>query len=263
MAGEGLTPQASPADAREGDAATLQAFLDKWQARWPEWPVAEVFVPAGMRRQALAWASLLQELTDAAWTGTDPRPGLAKLGWWQEELQGWTRGVRRHPLGLILQGTGAPWDKLAGALDSLPAARERAGDAEEAFALVMPFADAAAAVEAALFGDGTQPAPGSRDAGTVAAWLLLSRFSQDDDTFIPLAVLAAAGEGDPRVAWTAELRRRWPAGASVHRVRRVWMALAGGRLEADDPRQPLSAWNTLWRAWKAARGQRSSIAHGR
>ena len=49
--------------------------------RWPEWHVAEVFVPRrAARTGASAWFALRQELTDAAWGGSDPRPGEAKLG---------------------------------------------------------------------------------------------------------------------------------------------------------------------------------------
>src|SRR5690606_20699556 len=68
-------------DGVHGDAA---GFIDKWRARWPEWEIASVFVPEAQRPLAEAWFSLLQELTDAAWGGADPTPGLAKLAWWQE-----------------------------------------------------------------------------------------------------------------------------------------------------------------------------------
>lgn len=261
MAGPEVTEPA-PADAREQDAAALEAFLDKWRARWPEWVIAEVFVPAALRGRALAWAALLQELGDAAWAGEDPRPGLAKLGWWQEELRGWTRGVRRHPLGTVLQRVPAPWDALAAALDSLPATRERPGDADEAFAVIATFARAAAAVEMALFSAPPEgrpsPRPGPPDnqgeADLVAAWLLQSRFVHGNDAHVPLALLAAAGEGDPGNAWATELRRRWPSDVSRHRPRRLWSSLARGRLEGGGPQQPSSGWSTLWRAWRAARG---------
>ena len=247
-----MNTETAQADARDDAAGTLQAFLDKWRARWPEWAVAEVFVPAAMRERSLAWASLLQELADAAWGGADPRPGLAKLGWWQEELQGWSRGVRRHPLGLVLQPVAAPWSQLAAVLDSLPAARERAGDPDEALALVMPSARAAAAVEAALFG--ADPAGAAEDeAALVAGWLLQSRFFHDQDSHVPLSVLAAAGEADPVAAWATTLRRHWPGVVSIHRPRRIWTAVALARLETGDPRQPRSGWSTLWRTWRAAR----------
>ena len=254
MAGGMSDPDPEVPDARADGAGTLQAFLDKWQARWPEWSVAGVFVPDAVRARAMAWASLLQELSDAAWGGSDPRPGLAKLAWWQEELRGWERGVRRHPLGIELQRLPAPWGGLAGALDSLPASRERAGDPGEAMELVRPFARAAAAVEAALFDGRGEVAPGEKEAELVAAWLLFSRFSHDQDAHVPLSVMAAAGEGDATLAWAAELRRRWPGVVSRHRPRRIWTALARGRLGARDPRRPASGWSTLWRAWRAARG---------
>src|SRR5690606_4657087 len=195
MADPDVTGAAAPADAREADAAALEAFLDKWRARWPEWAIAEVFVPAAERGRALAWAALLQELRDAAWGGEDPRPGLAKLGWWQEELQGWGRGVRRHPLGIVLQRVPAPWAGLAAALDSLPASRERPGDVEEAFAGVAPFARAAAGVEQALFGVADEPDPPQPDQAEdalMAAWLLQSRFLHGNDAHVPLELLAAA-----------------------------------------------------------------------
>ncbi|HEU0307199.1 MAG TPA: phytoene/squalene synthase family protein, partial [Lysobacter sp.] len=91
------------------DREAIGSFIDKWRARWPEWTVAEVFVPREQRDSTLAWMALLQELTDAAWGGSDPRPGEAKLGWWAEELQGWSRGIRRHPLGQVLQKFPVPW----------------------------------------------------------------------------------------------------------------------------------------------------------
>src|SRR5690606_17968619 len=81
----------------------------------------------------------------------------------------------------------------AGALDSLPASRERAGDPGEAVELVRPFARAAAAVEAALFDGRGEGASGEEEAELVAAWLLFSRFSShDQDAYVPLSVMAAA-----------------------------------------------------------------------
>ncbi|MGH8079499.1 MAG: phytoene/squalene synthase family protein, partial [Lysobacter sp.] len=126
-----------PQLAAEVDAASqeqaLQDFAGKWRARWPEWSVAEVFVPRPQRAIAVAWAALQQELTDAAWGGTDALPGEAKLGWWMEELQGWRMNRRRHPLGLLLQKQNAPWGDLALTLPGLRDSRERPGDRSEAF----------------------------------------------------------------------------------------------------------------------------------
>jgi len=99
------------------------SFVDKWRARWPEWSVAMAFVAKDRQPLAEAWFTLLQELTDAAWGGGDPTPGLAKLAWWQEELGGWAKGARRHPLGALLQPRPAPWLQLGRALPDLRALR--------------------------------------------------------------------------------------------------------------------------------------------
>jgi len=136
----------------------LDSFLGKWRARWPEWELLAVFVPASRRDTVAAWFTLLQELGDAAWAGREPAPGLAKLAWWQEELLGWSRGARRHPLGAALQRLAAPWDALGRSLAALPATRAPASAGDDVRALE-PFAGALLACEAALFGEGGAEAP--------------------------------------------------------------------------------------------------------
>src|SRR5690606_20428983 len=161
---------------------------------------------AGQRELASAWAALLQELTDAAWGGTDPIPGAAKPGWWQEGLVGWTRGARRHPLGTALQRQPAPRTTLAGALASLGHSRERPGDPAETFAALGPLARAGGGSRQGLVA-GTAaarppPAPAApvdgaaRRAGTdvVAATLLQARLLIAGDAGVPLDVIARAGE---------------------------------------------------------------------
>ena len=58
------------------DAAPAE-FIAKWREHWPEWSVAETFVPEEQREVAAAWFALRHELTEAAWGGGDPRPGEA------------------------------------------------------------------------------------------------------------------------------------------------------------------------------------------
>lgn len=242
------SPAPEPTDA-------LADFIAKWRARWPEWAVAEAFVPTAQRQAALAWASLQQELTDAAWGGSDPRPGEAKLGWWQEELAGWSRGARRHPLGPVLQRQQAPWSTLAASLPSLAASRERPANADEAFAAIAPFARAVARIDASLFAGPLEGgADDDRDARPVAAALLLSRLAQTDGNGVPLAALARAGDADPRPIWAHQLRERWPRHRPATRPRRLWTALARARLEQPDPARPRPPWKTLATAWRAARG---------
>ena len=46
----------------------LRGFLDKWQARWPEWAAAATFVPASQRDVLSAWLALRDELASVAET---------------------------------------------------------------------------------------------------------------------------------------------------------------------------------------------------
>ena len=222
------------------DRAALAAFLDKWRARWPEWRVAEVFVPAPQREATLAWLALRQELADAAWEGADPRPGAAKLAWWGDELHGWAHGRRRHPLGLALQRVPAPWDALAQALPALAASRDvvlpPADDGEALRTALAPFATAATAVSATIAADPDAEATPDALAASLSAARVL------------------AGEGAPAAA---ALLAAWrpPAGT---RADRIFAALARARLRAgaagpaDRNRSP-SQWHALWTAWRAGR----------
>lgn len=78
-------------------SVALDSFLDKWLARWPQWSVAEVFIPELQRPLAMAWFTLLQEFEDVMNVAGDPLPADAKLAWWQQELMDWTAQRSRHP----------------------------------------------------------------------------------------------------------------------------------------------------------------------
>jgi hypothetical protein len=240
-------------DARD---AAVDSALDKWRARWPEWPLAEPFVAPIHRERAIAWFALRDELTHAAWSGADPRPGEAKLSWWAEELQGWSKGVRRHPLGIVLQREPAAWAALAATLPSLLASRERAADLREAFDWLEPFAEGVSTVAATLFGGG-DPAP----ARSVIAGLLGERALAGGDAAAPLQAIAQAGQGaEPLAAsrlWARTLLEAWPLphGGSV--PGRLHAALVHARLrryaEGGASDRPLPGWRALITAWKAAR----------
>lgn len=246
MASDAMSLAGSDMQGHERDDALL-SFIDKWRARWPEWAVAQVFVPAAQRPIALAWASLLQELTDAAWGGSDARPGEAKLAWWGEELQGWAQGRRRHPLGTHLQRQPAPWAQLASALLALRDSRERPRDRDEAIAALQPFARAVAATEAVLF-------EGPFDAAipAITASLLHARLAHMGESAVPLGLLAVTGERGPASVWGRELVAQWPATAGS-RPRRLWSALARQRLVRGEAALPLPPWATLLTAWRSAR----------
>ena len=231
------------------DEAALEAFLDKWRARWPEWRIAEVFVPARERAKTLAWLALRQELADAAWEGADPLPGAAKLTWWNDELRGWAQGRRRHPLGLALQRVAAPWDALADALPGLEAAREAAfqtGDGVASLhATLAPFTVAGEGVSAAIAADAERTsAPFGADIPASALAAILA------------AMRAVARDGEPEAA--KALLGAWPRRPHGTRADRIFAALARERLlalhghEGHRDAAP-SHWRTLWAAWRAGR----------
>ena len=244
----------SPPPSSQDGPEALDAFIGKWRARWPEWSVVEVFVPRPDRSVALAWAALQQELTDAAWGGSDARPGEAKLLWWQEELLGWALGRRRHPLGTTLQRLPAPWADFAAALPTLHASRERSRDRTEAFSRLLPLSTAAAAIEQALFAGMQADAAAARL--VVATWLQ-TRLAMEDPAAVPLGALARVGEdrgvGEAAASWRDELLREWPVAGCATRPRQLWAALARARLARGGAAQPLAAWPALWVAWRAAR----------
>ena len=226
------------------DREALQGFTDKWLAQWPEWTVAEVFVPAERRELARAGFSLRDELTQAAWGGDDPRPGDAKLGWWAEELDGWSRGARRHPLGLALQPMPAPWGNLASCLPALRASRERPRDLEAALFSLEPYAEALAGVAQQLF-EAPTPAP-SR---SVVVSLLAERLLRHPEHATPLGDLDSRG-------WAGKLLQLWPSPGQGTCPGRIHAAMVRGRLQrfvADKP-PVLPHLSALARAWRAARG---------
>lgn len=219
--------------------ASLDSFLDKWRAQWPEWAVAEVFLPVSQRQRARAWLALRGELAEAAWGGEDPTPGAAKLGWWEEELAGWSRGARRHPLGLALQKLPVDWRALAAGLPALRASRSPEGDRATALRGLEPFAQAQAALSAAAF---DAPSPASTQAtadALLAEWVLR----------LPERGVPATGTDLPSLLAQPPLR----GGA---RVERIHAALVRGRLRrlAHGRHGPMPPLAVLFAAWRAARG---------
>src|SRR5690606_14401375 len=146
-------------------------------------------------------------------------------GWWAEELQGWARGARRHPLGRLLARRAASWPALAAALPTLQASRARPRDSTAAVAELAPFAVAAAAIESEL---AATPAA-TASSGDLASALLAERLLHHRAGAVPLQLLAA-GEGDGARAWSAALLDAWPAGAPVAAARRIHAMLQRARL---------------------------------
>lgn len=221
------------------DAEALHTFLDKWQQRWPEWAVAEVFLPAAQRERAQAWLALRCELTEAAWGGDDPAPGAIKLEWWVDELQGWSHGARRHPLGLALRALPVDWQQLADGIPSLRASRIPALDRAAAVQGLQPFAQAVATVTAQLFEAPPSTAAADLAPSLLAEWVLR----------LPQRGVPAQGTDIPSLLALPPLRAgvRWE---------RVHAALVRARLARVSEGQggALSPLRALWVAWRAARG---------
>ncbi|MFT4256049.1 MAG: phytoene/squalene synthase family protein [Pseudoxanthomonas sp.] len=205
------------------DTTALDNFTEKWRSRWPEWQVAETFVPAAQREAALAWFALLQEFEDIMNIAGDPLPADAKLAWWGEELRDWSRRRSRHPLGRVLEPHAAPWFQLGEKLPLLQQLRKAQGD--EALALATELAQTLAVVEQVILG-GAQP-----DVLSLRAALLASR---------PVGAESVASDRDI------------PAQSQGSTPRRLLMALH--RLRAESTGKAPSFWRILWRCWRAARG---------
>lgn len=220
----------------------LDSFLDKWRSRWPEWQVAEGFVPPGQRATTLAWFALLQELEDIMNVTGDPLPADAKLAWWQQELRDWSARRSRHPLGRGLEPFEAPWRQLAETLPAIQAAREVPASLDAALAGLEDFARAQAAVEAVLFQRTAPAAP-----RVLAVQWLAAR--ADAGSEAPPAGLDAQ-------QWRAQLLRQWPAKPALARPHRIWSRLARLRLKRQQAGQPLPApaLQLVWHSWRAASG---------
>jgi len=252
------------------DTDDIDDFLGRWRERWPEWRIARVFVPEAQQVDVDAWFALIQEWTEAAWAGADPTPGFAKLGWWQDELLGWAKGARRHPLGRVLQRRPAPWSDLAAHLAILQRVREsvRAHAAPEAIATTLaPLIETLDRCERALFATAATSEAPTREAPTREAPTREAPTREASSVSVagdPRCLLSGWAlreiEGDAETAqgrdWARQLSQ-WPATRASTRPRRIHDALVLGRLQrraSGRENQVLPPLAALWRSWRAARG---------
>lgn len=224
--------------------SALDSFLDKWRSRWPEWSVAETFLPASQRLLVLAWFSLLQEFEDIMNVDGDPLPADAKLAWWQQELRDWDAQRSRHPLGRLLEPVRAPWAELAASLPAMQQARMPPASLPHALQILQPFAEAVAAVERALFGRD----PGGDGTRAIAVQWLQARNAA--------AFVGARPVGIDASTWQAELIEAWPVKPALARPRRLWSRIARMRLQRERAGKPVvaSPLQQLWHSWRAASG---------
>ncbi|MGY4515675.1 hypothetical protein [Lysobacter sp. HA18] len=223
-----------------GDAS---AFVAKWRGAWPEWTLVERFVPASQRELVDAWQALQFEWQEAAWRGDDARPGEAKLHWWIDELAGWSKGIRRHPLGAVLQKQAGAWSGVAQALPTLVSARFRPRDMVEAREQLQPLADAIAAAEQSLLGP-------SRPDAVIATWLH-ARLARHPGEAVPTDI---ASQHDASGRWASALLADGPSLRGLTPSRGVVLSLARARLATGRAAAPLSPWSALWAGWRGARG---------
>lgn len=235
----------------------LGGFLEKWRARWPEWRLAEVFVPPEQRERVVAWFALLQEFDDILNIAGDPLPADAKLGWWGTELRDWAGHRSRHPLGRLLEPVAAPWAQLADALPALVAARECPADGAAALASLSGYAQAVSAVEAVVLG-GAPPPPRSLSAQVLATRLAETGLAAVPRIRQPADANAAVARERAQRDWAVELLDSWPMPASGQPARRMWATFARQRLgyvaSGRMPQAGRLPLRLLWQAWRAARG---------
>jgi hypothetical protein len=224
-------------------------FIAKWREHWPEWSVAEAFVPDDQREVASSWFALRHELTEAAWGFQDPRPGEAKLAWWREELLGWSQGRRRHPLGLVLQRQPVPWILLADSIPALFASRGSAPDPDQAAIRLEPFAEGVAGIGVTLFADASLPPPLPPPPRSVVYGLLAERLLRQGEVAVPDSIRTQAGTDATR-AWAAHLLQRWAPPHHGSLPGRLQALLIRERLQAcADGRSPTS-WSRLTLPWR-------------
>ncbi|KAF1710408.1 phytoene/squalene synthase family protein [Pseudoxanthomonas kalamensis DSM 18571] len=235
------------------DSPALDSFLEKWRTRWPEWSVAEIFVPQARRLPAVAWFALLQEFDDALNIAGDPLPADAKLGWWGEELHGWAQRRSRHPLGRVLEPLPAAWTQLADALPGLQAARTTAETGDAAFASLSAYAEAVAMVETEVLGASIAPS-------AILAQVLATRLAETGNAAIPSSIARQAGEGEHADlrAWGMQLQQHWGDARQGARERRILAGYAQRRLDrllqSGRPAALPSRAALLFSGWRAARG---------
>lgn len=232
-------------------SSALDSFLDKWRTRWPEWSVAEPFVPEAQRTLVVAWFTLLQEFDDILNTAGDPMPSDAKLAWWGEELRSWSVQRSRHPLGRVLEPVRAPWAQLADTLPDLIEARAVPVDPAQALRSLQAYAGAVAAVEAVMF-----QTPARGDVATpVLVQTLAQRLQDAGVAGVPRSVLDEDA-GNAAQRWARQLLEGWGTRVPGPRARRAWSSLARARLAAQAAGKPVEATpvRTLLRVWWAARG---------
>ena len=243
-------------------------FVEKWQAREPEMRIAEVFCIAVDKTRFRTWGALLHALRETLFELSDPQVTGVKSAWWAEELIQLAQGLQRHPLSAALLEIPAAWPALGRALLQMPTGETRAEDTAQAIDALMPVARAFIDVEAAMF---SGPASETAARSLAVHWLMRRLpvgLSAADQARIPMHLLARHATPVPALAERADhpLLRDWgrelltatpsqlPGSSNFRRSQHAFDRARLQRLAAGKGWSRPAPVPTLWRAWRAARG---------
>ena len=219
------------------------AALQKWWERWPEWTIAEVFLPAPQRLIAVAWFSVLMEWEDLLDQRRERNIVSARLRWWQDELAQWSEQHTSHPLAPLLAAIDAPWKQLAHGLSDLEAIHTVPPSFALARMAIARLLDAIVAIEMRLF-----PGECPCDPDALLLHWLAARCGGGEEG-IP--------EGMSMDGWRLALLHAWPERPPGGRARRLLSALARKRFASTvQPGHSLTSVtgriHLLWRCWRVA-----------
>ncbi|HEY2396689.1 MAG TPA: hypothetical protein VGH81_12030 [Rudaea sp.] len=267
------------------------SFEHEWLDAHPEYAVASVFLPDGVRLTANAFGCLVDEL-DTATQLRDPQVATAKVTWWHDELAAALRGRVSHPVTQALfahdlaeAGEPGLWLALADATLQRPGVGV-CSTLSAVFARHAPFHRAAAHVDAALRGHADADIDNDATLWTISFLLRqLARLDGDDERLaLPLDLLARQGLTRAQLSSASERRNALlrdyldvlagamrnalagpRAGGLYRRVRTCLdRSLISAAQAATDPLSHLreqsraGRWACLWAAWREARAMTRS-----
>lgn len=150
---------------------SINSFILKWHAAWPEQDVLDVFIPAIDRPLCSAWGAFLYELHQSLFSLEHESVREAKCQWWSQELLAMPGQSARHPLTRFLQTHAVPFESMASPflalVDLVPV---KAGKTEDLFNILSPWAKAVATCEASLFRGSANRADSS---AVIGQWLTM------------------------------------------------------------------------------------------
>lgn len=231
------SPQSVP------DSEVLQSYLDSWRRDWPEWSIAERFIPQSLRTVAQAWFAVQQQWEGLLPAASESMATAAKQAWWKHEIDNWQQGQALHPLGSVLCVITAPWAQLATTMTCLQTLQCTSADVRHGYQELWAMIHALATIDNHLFGRTVSSDPQA----LLIQWL---------DARRRRGGAGASPPGQTADQWRQQLLTMWPNKPSLARPRRIWLALIRRRIQ--DPlisqRSRGDVFVQLWRSWQVAMG---------